>query len=56
MRDEYDFSKMEARRNPYIKKLGLSINTESNIKVLEESAANIKSGKSIPKEHDLIEE
>lgn len=29
--------------------------SESNIRVLEERAANIESGKSIPKEHDLIE-
>lgn len=29
--------------------------SESNIKVLEERIANIESGKSIPKEHDLIE-
>ena len=29
--------------------------SESNIKILTERAANIESGKSIPKEHDLIE-
>lgn len=29
--------------------------SESNIKVLEERAVNIESGKSIPKEHELIE-
>ena len=29
--------------------------SESNIRVLEERAANIESGRSIPKEHDLIE-
>ena len=29
--------------------------SESNIKILEERIANIESGKSIPKEHDLIE-
>lgn len=29
--------------------------SESNIKVLEERAANIESGMSIPKEHELIE-
>ena len=29
--------------------------SESNIRVLEERAANIESGKSIPKEHELIE-
>lgn len=29
--------------------------SESNMKVLKERAANIESGKSIPKEHDLIE-
>ena len=28
---------------------------ESNIRILEERAANIDSGKSIPKEHELIE-
>lgn len=29
--------------------------SESNMKILEERAANIESGESIPKEHDLIE-
>lgn len=29
--------------------------SESNIRVLEQRIANIESGKSIPKEHDLIE-
>ena len=29
--------------------------SESNMRVLEERAANIESGKSIPKEHELIE-
>lgn len=29
--------------------------SESNIKALEERIANIESGKSVPKEHDLIE-
>lgn len=29
--------------------------SESNIKILEDRAANIESGKSIPKEHNLIE-
>ncbi|MDO5551913.1 MAG: type II toxin-antitoxin system RelB/DinJ family antitoxin [Lachnospiraceae bacterium] len=29
--------------------------SESNMKVLEQRIANIESGKSIPKEHDLIE-
>ena len=29
--------------------------SKENIKVLEERAANIESGKSTPKEHDLIE-
>ena len=29
--------------------------SEANIKVLEERAENIRSGKSVPKEHDLIE-
>ena len=29
--------------------------SESNMKVLEERALNIESGKSIPKEHELIE-
>ena len=32
-----------------------SFYSESNIRVLEERAANIESGKSIPKEHELIE-
>lgn len=31
-----------------------SFYSESNIRVLEERAANIESGKSIPKEHELI--
>ncbi len=56
MRDEYDFSKMKGRKNPYIKKLEPSINIESDIKALEESTTNIEHRKSIPKEHDLIEE
>ena len=42
MRDEYDFSKMKARKNPYVKKLGVSISTKNNIKVLEQSAVNIE--------------
>lgn len=29
--------------------------SESNMKILEQRIANLKSGKSIPKEHDLIE-
>lgn len=29
--------------------------SESNIRILEERAANIESGKSVPKEHELIE-
>lgn len=29
--------------------------SEANIKVLEQRIANLESGKSIPKEHDLIE-
>lgn len=29
--------------------------SEINMKILEERAANIESGKSVPKEHDLIE-
>ena len=37
------------------KEMGLSLSTESNMSVLEERAANIESGKSIPKEHELIE-
>ena len=32
-----------------------SFYSESNMSVLEERAANIESGKSIPKEHELIE-
>ena len=29
--------------------------SESNIRVLEERAANIESGKSVPRKHELIE-
>lgn len=32
-----------------------SFYSESNIKELEERIANLESGKSIPKEHDLID-